>query len=92
MEEFRIDLVKWGFDGYFVSDCWAIRDFHENHKITEGPVGSVTKALKAGCDLNCGCTYEHVMHAFELGQISEEERFVVPGPQKSSPVLLPSPM
>lgn len=64
---------EWGFEGHFVSDCWAIRDFHENHHITEGPVDSVTKALKAGCDLNCGCTYEHVMHAFELGRISEED-------------------
>ena len=24
-------LKEWGFDGYFVSDCWAIRDFHEHH-------------------------------------------------------------
>jgi len=64
---------EWGFEGHFVSDCWAIKDFHENHKITDGPVDSVTKALKAGCDLNCGCTYEHVMHAFELGRISEED-------------------
>ena len=64
---------EWGFEGHFVSDCWAIRDFHENHHITEGPVDSVTKALKAGCDLNCGCTYEHVMHAYELGRISEED-------------------
>jgi len=64
---------EWGFEGHFVSDCWAIRDFHENHKVTDGPVGSVTKALKAGCDLNCGCTYEHIMDAFELGKISEED-------------------
>ena len=25
---------KWGFEGHCVSDCWAIRDFHENHKVT----------------------------------------------------------
>jgi len=64
---------EWGFEGHFVSDCWAIRDFHENHRVTEGPVESVTKALKAGCDLNCGCTYEHVMDAFKMGRISEED-------------------
>ena len=64
---------EWGFEGHFVSDCWAIRDFHENHKITAAPVESVTKALKAGCDLNCGCTYQHIMHAFELGMITEED-------------------
>ena len=64
---------EWGFQGHFVSDCWAIRDFHENHKITASPLESVTKALKAGCDLNCGCTYQHIMHAYELGMIDEED-------------------
>lgn len=23
---------KWGFKGHYVSDCWAVKDFHENHK------------------------------------------------------------
>jgi len=64
---------EWGFEGHFVSDCWAIRDFHENHKITATPVESVTKALKAGCDLNCGCTYQHVMNAYAQGMITEED-------------------
>ncbi len=72
------DLMKrlrsdWGFEGHFVSDCWAIRDFHENHKVTSNPEESVTKALKAGCDLNCGCTYKFIMHAYELGMIDEED-------------------
>ncbi|MDO4861554.1 MAG: glycoside hydrolase family 3 C-terminal domain-containing protein [Eubacteriales bacterium] len=64
---------EWGFEGHFVSDCWAIRDFHENHKITAAPVESVTKALKAGCDLNCGCTYQHIMNAYAQGMITEED-------------------
>lgn len=63
----------WGFEGHFVSDCWAIRDFHESHKITSVPIESVTKALKAGCDLNCGCTYQHIMKAYEAGMITEED-------------------
>ena len=63
----------WGFEGHFVSDCWAIRDFHENHKITARPEESVAKALKAGCDLNCGCTYQYIMQAYEEGLISEED-------------------
>ena len=64
---------EWGFEGHFVSDCWAIRDFHENHKVTSKPTESVTKALKAGCDLNCGCTYQHIMAAYEQGMITEED-------------------
>ena len=64
---------EWGFQGHFVSDCWAIRDFHENHKVTASPKESVTMALKAGCDLNCGCTYQHIMDAYALGMITEED-------------------
>lgn len=25
---------EWGFEGHVVSDCWAILDFHEHHKVT----------------------------------------------------------
>ena len=63
----------WGFKGHFVSDCWAIRDFHENHGVTSRPEESVTKALKAGCDLNCGCTYQFIMQAYGEGLISEAD-------------------
>ena len=63
---------KWGFEGHVVSDCWAVRDFHERHKVTSGPEKSVQLALNNGCDVNCGCTYQHVMHAYEKGMISEE--------------------
>ena len=64
---------EWGFEGHFVSDCWAIRDFHENHGVTSSPEESAEMALKAGCDLNCGCTYQYAMSALEQGLISEEE-------------------
>jgi len=37
-------LREWGFDGYFVSDCWAIRDFHTNHGVTKSAV-QVTACL-----------------------------------------------
>ena len=66
-------LKKWGFDGYFVSDCWAIRDFHEAHHITNEPKESASLAIKAGCDVNCGCTYEHLLTAYNEGLITKEE-------------------
>ena len=50
---------KWKFDGYFVSDCWAIKDFHENHQVTDTAAESAAMALKNGCDINCGNTYLH---------------------------------
>ncbi len=63
---------EWGFQGHFVSDCWAIQDFHEGHHVTDNPVDSAAMALNAGCDLNCGCTYQHVIAAYMAGKISEE--------------------
>ena len=68
------DIVRdeWGFEGHFVSDCWAIRDFHENHKVTKTPEESAALALNKGCDLNCGCTYVHLMKAYNKGLVTEE--------------------
>lgn len=63
---------QWEFEGHYVSDCWAVRDFHENHKVTETPEESVKLALEHGCDVNCGCTYERIMNAYEAGMISKE--------------------
>ena len=63
---------KWGFKGHFVSDCWAIKDFHENHMVTSSVKESVAMALNAGCDLNCGNMYLHVLSAHQSGLISEE--------------------
>ena len=71
---FLMDKLKeWGFDGYFVSDCWAIRDFHEHHMVTSNAVESAAMALKAGCDVNCGCTYQNLLAALEQGLITKEE-------------------
>ena len=69
-----VDILrgKWGFQGHFVSDCWAVRDFHENHKVTGTPEESVKLALDLGCDLNCGCTYQKLMNAYRAGLIDEE--------------------
>ena len=64
---------KWGFDGHFVSDCWAIRDFHENHKITNNPAESAALALQNGCDLNCGNTYLCILAALKEKLITEEQ-------------------
>lgn len=64
---------EWGFKGHFVSDCWAIKDFHENHMVTHTPEESAAMALKNGCDLNCGVTYLHLLKAYEEGLVTEEE-------------------
>ena len=65
-------LKEWGFNGYFVSDCWAIRDFHESHHVTKTPTESAAMAINAGCDLNCGNTYVHMIAAEQEGLVSKE--------------------
>ena len=64
---------KWGFKGHVVSDCWAVRDFHENHKVTDTATESAALALSNGCDLNCGNTYLHMLEALREGKVSEEQ-------------------
>lgn len=63
---------RWGFSGHFVSDCWAVRDFHENHMVTSTPRESAAMAINAGCDLNCGNTYLHILGAYEDGLVTED--------------------
>ena len=64
---------KWGFKGHVVSDCWAVRDFHVNHKVTATAPESAALAIGNGCDLNCGNTYLHMMQAYQEGLVTEEQ-------------------
>lgn len=64
---------KWGFEGYYTSDCWAIKDFHENHHVTDTATESAALALKMGCDINCGNTYLKIMQAYQEGLVTEED-------------------
>jgi len=63
---------KWNYQGHFVSDCWAIKDFHEHHMITSNAVESASMAINAGCDLNCGNTYLNILRAHQQGLVTEE--------------------
>lgn len=72
-ELMKILRDEWGFDGYFVSDCWAIQDFHLHHKITSDFVESATLALNKGCDVNCGCSYAYILQAYNMGLVTEKE-------------------
>lgn len=64
---------EWGFAGHYVSDCGAIADFHENHRVTDSGPESAALALKSGCDLNCGGAYAYLLGALRDGLITEAE-------------------
>ncbi|MCD7929121.1 MAG: glycoside hydrolase family 3 C-terminal domain-containing protein [Clostridiales bacterium] len=63
---------QWGFEGHVTSDCWAIKDFHEGHMVTDGPVESVALAVNSGCDLNCGNLFAYLEQAVQEGLVSED--------------------
>ncbi len=65
--------VKWGFNGYVVSDCGAVEDIYLRHKIVKTAEEASALAVISGCDLNCGSTYAHLKKAVEQGLIAETE-------------------
>ena len=66
-------LKEWGFKGHFVSDCWAVNDFHMGHHVTPDAVASAALAINNGCDLNCGCVYQQkLLAAVDAGLVSPE--------------------
>lgn len=62
---------EWGFEGHVVSDCWAVLDFHENHKVTRTPLESASLAMNNGCDVNCGCMFPNLRDAVRGGYVEE---------------------
>lgn len=63
---------EWNFTGYVVSDCWALNDIYENHKVVETPAEAAAMALKAGTDLDCGTeVYPYLVEAVEQGLVTE---------------------
>jgi len=65
---------EWKFEGYVVSDCWAINDIFANHKIVNTPIEAVALAIKAGTDLECGNIYDKaIIDAVKMGYLTEDE-------------------
>jgi beta-glucosidase len=66
---------QWGFDGYVVSDCDAIRDIwgQRQHKYVKTPEEAAAAAIKAGCNLCCGGDYNALVRAAQQGLVTEKE-------------------
>lgn len=70
-----VDILRneWDFKGYVVSDCGAIGDIYQHHKIVQTPAEAAALAVKSGCDLECATTYEHLNEAVKEKLITEAE-------------------
>lgn len=71
----------WGFNGYVVSDCDAVKDISDNHKYAPDAATAVAAAMRAGVDNECnGATLtdtdglaERYREALRRGLISTED-------------------
>ncbi|MVN76726.1 glycoside hydrolase family 3 protein [Hymenobacter sp. HMF4947] len=62
---------QWGFKGHIVSDCWALVDFYEGHKVVKTPAEAAALALQRGVNLNCGSVYPYLPEAVKKGLTTE---------------------
>ena len=64
---------EWKFQGHFVSDCWALSDFHLSHKVTKDAAESAALAIQNGCDLGCDHVFNEIPEAIARGLIAETD-------------------
>ncbi len=64
---------QWGFKGHIVSDCDAIADIYEGHKLVSSKTGAAALALQRGVNLNCGDTYLSLTDALHQGLVTQTE-------------------
>ena len=64
----------WRFTGYVTSDCGAIDDFYERHKLFPDAESSATDAVLHGTDVECGNrTYKTLTQAVKDGKLTEKD-------------------
>ena len=71
----RILRNDWGFKYLVVSDCGAVADFYNSHKVSSDETHAAAKSVWAGTDVECGFGYAYAKlpQAVDKGLITEEE-------------------
>jgi beta-glucosidase len=64
---------QWAFKGHILSDCWALVDFYEGHKVVPNAAEAAALALKRGVNLDCGNTYPALADAVKKGLVTEKQ-------------------
>ena len=76
MNDYLINTIlrgEWGFEGIVVSDCWAIKDIWNTHKVLPDAAHAAAAAVHTGTELNCGETYAHIPEAVRSGLLDEAD-------------------
>jgi beta-glucosidase len=65
----------WGFKYLVVSDCGAITDFYQSHKVSSDATHAAAKGVLAGTDVECGYNYafKKLPDAVKKGLVTEGE-------------------
>jgi beta-glucosidase len=70
----RILRDEWHFRGHVVTDCGALDDIFERHKVLPGPVETAAAAIKAGVDLDCSSVLQQdVLKAVQAGLLTPQQ-------------------
>ena len=76
MNDYLINTIlrgEWGFEGIVVSDCWAIKDIWNTHKVLPDAAHAAAAAVHTGTELNCGETYAYIPEAVRSGLLDEAD-------------------
>ena len=75
-DKLMVDILRnqWHFTGYVTSDCGAIDDFYQTHKMFPDAESSATDAVLHGTDVECGNhTYKTLLDAVKDGKLTEKD-------------------
>lgn len=75
-DKLMVDILRnqWKFTGYVTSDCGAIDDFYETHKMFPDAESSAADAVLHGTDVECGnATYKTLVQAVKDGKLTEKD-------------------
>jgi beta-glucosidase len=70
-----LDILRrdWGFKGHVVSDCGAIDDIYQGHKLVATKEEAAALGVTRGCDLECGSVYKTLTTALAKGLLTEKD-------------------
>lgn len=75
-DKLMVDILRnqWHFTGYVTSDCGAIDDFYETHKLFPNAESAASDAVLHGTDVECGNqTYKTLIQAVKDGKLREKD-------------------